>query len=51
MIVEDLFIEKIISLLYMDDLSFGRFPFELLKTLVYHPKNEFRILFALLFLL
>ncbi len=35
--VDDLFIEKIISLLYLDDLSFGKFPFELLKTLIQHP--------------
>jgi len=34
MIVDDDFIEKLINLLYLDDLSFGKFPFELLKTLV-----------------
>jgi hypothetical protein len=34
MVVDDQMIEKLISLLYLDDLSFGKFPFELFKTLV-----------------
>jgi hypothetical protein len=49
--VDDLFIEKLIELLFVDDFSFSKFPFELFKTLVTIPSNEFRILDAVIFLL
>jgi len=51
LVVEDRFIEKLLEFLFTDDLSFGRFPFELFKTLVLHPQNEYRILDAVIYLL
>lgn len=32
--IDDEIIEKLVDLLFMDDISFNKFPFDLVKTLV-----------------
>ena len=50
-LADEKFIESILSLLFTDSLTFSKFPFSLLKSIMMHPVNEFKIKDSFLFLL